>query len=142
MNDKINVSYCRFQRNRLMNIAMQQNTCTKKAIDLKHMIVVAFKVNEKDMHEHDDLVSKLATCSEYQLKMIETDLNRHHTPEKVQHAMKILHLIKMCYKMPEMNNKMNNEINAARVSRRVSFPSHFFGYFTITNIDFIWIITG
>lgn len=115
-----------------MNIAMQQNTCTKKAIDLKHMIVVAFKGNEKDVHEHDDLISKLATCSEYQLEMIETDLNRHHTPERVQHAMKILHLIKICYTMP---TKVNNEIIAARVSRRVSFSSHFCGF--LANLDFI-----
>lgn len=59
-----------------MNVAMQQNTCTKNAIDLKHMIVVAFKVNEKDVDEHADLISILATCSEHQFEMIVADLNR------------------------------------------------------------------
>lgn len=103
-----------------MTVAMQRNTCTKNAINLKHMIVVAFKINEKDVHDDNDLISKLATCSEYQFGMIEIDLNRHHTTEEVQHAMKILHLIKLCYSVPI---KSNNEINAARVSRRISIYS-------------------
>lgn len=96
-----------------MTIAMQQNTCTKNAIDLKHMVVVAFHINENDVHEQTDLMSKLMTCSKYQFDLIEADLNRHHESQKVQHAMKILRQMKLWNNDP---SGTNDGINNARVS--------------------------
>lgn len=96
-----------------MTIAVQQNTCTKNAIDLKHMVVVAFQINEKDVHDQTDLMYEIKKCSEYQLHLIEADLIKHHAPHKVQHAMKILHLMKLWSDRPI---ETSNEINSVRVS--------------------------
>lgn len=90
---------------------MQGDTCTKNAIDLKHLVMIAFEISEKEVHEIHKLISKLATCSEYQFEMIEADLNKHHTSEKVQNAMDILHAIKLYYVGTEQ------EANIARVRR-------------------------
>lgn len=70
-----------------------------------------FKISEKEVHEIHKLISKLATCSEYQFEMIEADLNKHHASEKVQNAMDILHAIKLYYVGTEQ------EANIARVRR-------------------------
>lgn len=113
------------QKNRLMTIAMQQNTCTKNAIDLKHMVVVAFQINQKDIHEQTDLMSKLTMCSEYQLSLIEADLNRHHASQKVQHAMNILRLMKL---WSDNAFGTKNEIYGARVSRETVNITPFFNH--------------
>lgn len=109
------------QKNELMTLAMQQNTCTKNAIDLKHMVVVAFQIHEKDVHEQTDLMSKLTKCSEYQLNLIEADLNRHHASQNVQHAMKILRLMKLWNDNPF---ETTIEINTVRVSCGTSLFFH------------------
>lgn len=87
---------------------MQQNTCTKNAIDLKHMVVVAFQINKEDVNEQTDLISELAKCSEHQIKLIETDLNMHHASQNVQHVMEILRLLKFWKNRFATEKEVNN----------------------------------
>lgn len=75
-----------------MTRALQGDTCTKNAIDLKHIFVVAFNsdVEDKRAKNSDDSSASNILYTENELKVIETELSKTLTPEKVQNAMKIL----------------------------------------------------
>lgn len=76
----------------LLTIALQGDTCTKNAIDLKYIFVVAFSSdveNERAKNIDEDLSSNIL-YTENELKVIETELSKTLTPKKVQNAMKIL----------------------------------------------------
>lgn len=78
----------------LLSLAMQGDTCTKNKIDLKHIVAVANNLSDEEINEKygvaRDIPGTEIEFTDDQFKLIETDLNKHHSSEKVQHAMKIL----------------------------------------------------
>lgn len=72
---------------------MQGDTCTKNAIELKHMVAVAMKLNEDDVHENFDLTSIVRYFGQNDLGLIEADLNKYQTLERIQRSMKLLRII-------------------------------------------------
>lgn len=75
----------------LFNLALQGDTCTKNAIDLKYIVGVAYRINDEDeLNKKYRNFVRTPNFSGKQLEVIDADLNKHFTLEKVQHAMKIL----------------------------------------------------
>lgn len=81
-----------FRQLGLLALALQGDTCKKNAIDLKHIFTVAFSsdVDDKTAQNTDENSSSKLLFTENELKIVETELSKTLTPEKVQDAMKIL----------------------------------------------------
>ena len=70
---------------------MQLDTCTKNNIDVKHATAVARNISIDEVNAQLQSMGHLPLeFTDDQLKLIETDLNKSHSAENVQHAMQIL----------------------------------------------------
>ena len=82
-----------------MTLALQGDTCTKNRIDLKHIFVVAFNSDAEERkannNNSEESLSSHILYTENELKVIETELSKTLTPEKLQNAMKILNGFKI-----------------------------------------------
>lgn len=81
-------------QNKLLTTAMQGDTCTKNAIDLKHMVAVAININEDDVDANKDSIIEVKYFNDNQMELIEADLNKYQTSERVQQSIKLLRIIR------------------------------------------------
>ena len=72
---------------------MQGNTCTKNAIEMKHIFAVASNISEADVVTNIGLVDQMKYFTDNQLKLIEADLTKHHASDVVERSMKLLSII-------------------------------------------------
>lgn len=70
-----------------LSLALQGDKCTINKIDMKHIVAVATGKSDEEIIA-EDMIN--VVFNEGQLNVIEADLNKYHSSEKVQHAMKIL----------------------------------------------------
>lgn len=75
-----------------MTLALQQDTCTKNRINLRQILETAFvsDVEEKLAKKNEKSYLSNLLFTENELKIVETELSKSLTPEKVQNAMKLL----------------------------------------------------
>lgn len=71
---------------------MQGDTCQENAIDLKHIVGVGLN-REVDESDHDITID-IKYFDDNQLGLIEADLNKTQTPERVQRSMTSLRIIR------------------------------------------------
>lgn len=83
------VSIC-LQMIELINLALQGDTCTKNAIDLKYILGVAYRISGEKLNIKYQNLSSTLSFTAKQLEVIEADLNKHFTSQKAEHVMKIL----------------------------------------------------
>lgn len=75
----------------LLNLALQGDTCTKNAIDLKDIVGIAYRISDsEELNRKYRSFIRIPNFNEKQLEVIETGLNKRYTSEKVEHVMKIL----------------------------------------------------
>lgn len=78
----------------LFTLALQGDTCTKNSLNLKNIFAIAFRSRTEDRNVNDadveDSISSKILYTENELKVIETELNKYLTSDKVSNAMKIL----------------------------------------------------
>lgn len=74
----------------LINLALQGDTCTKNAIDLKYILGVAYRISGEKLNIKYQNLSSTLSFTAKQLEVIEADLNKHFTSQKAEHVMKIL----------------------------------------------------
>lgn len=82
--------YVYFQMVELINLALQGNTCTRNAINLKYIVGIAYRINGDELNFKYQNLSSTLSFTAKQLEVIEADLMKHHTAQKAEHAMKIL----------------------------------------------------
>lgn len=71
---------------------MQQDTCTKNRINLRYILETAFvsDVEEKLAKKNEESFVSNLLFTENELKIVEMELSKSLTPEKVQNAKKLL----------------------------------------------------
>lgn len=75
----------------LFSLALQGDACTENGIDLMHIVAVANnKTDEEVITKYNEGVMPALNFTDEQMKVIEADLIKYHSPEKAPHAMTIL----------------------------------------------------
>lgn len=75
----------------LFSMGLQGDTCTTNKIDLKHIAAIATNRTIEDINADYESTGQLSLeFNDDQLKVIEGDLNKRHSSEKVQHTIEIL----------------------------------------------------
>lgn len=75
----------------LITLALQGDTCVKNRIDLMRILITAFTSDvEEKIHTNERSSIANLLFTEKELEVIEAELGKTLTPEKVQNAMKVL----------------------------------------------------
>lgn len=73
---------------------MQGDTCSENAIDLRHIVAVAQNLDDNDFHPDRDVTIDVKNFTDSQMELVEADLEKSQTPEKVQRSMKLLRTVR------------------------------------------------
>lgn len=99
----------------LINLALQGDTCTKNAIDLRYVVGVAYRISGEELNTKYQNFSSTLNFTGKQLEVIEADLIKHYTSQKAEHAMKFLRAYH------NVGTHQQQETNAVNILFNVSF---------------------